>query len=261
MNGANDREAMLELIAAAALGVLPEADRARVDAFILADPAARAEFEELRAAADIVGLAAEAPPDSARAARMKARLLASVQSTAPVPATVTAQRRRPAPSVVWISALAAAAALVFALISTMQSEGLRSERDDANRRAQTLQQQVTAERNVVERDGRILADLTASDAKSYAVPYGSVVTRGSHLYLALHALPPLPRGHVYQAWTLPRGATAVAPSLTFTPTETGTTLVPLPEDATKTAAIAVSVEPAGGSRAPTTKPAFVQPLS
>lgn len=252
---------MLELVAAAALGVLPVADRARVDAFILADPEARAEFEDLRAAADLIGMAAEAPPDAARSAQMKARLMAAVRGSAAEPAPVSPLQRRPAPRVVWMSALAAAAALVFALISTMQSEGLRSERDDANRRAQTLQAQVTAERNVIERDGRILADLTASDAKTYAVPYGSVVTRGSHLYLALHALPPLPRGHVYQAWTLPKGRAAMSPSLTFTPTGTGTTLVPLPEDAAQTTAVAVSVEPAGGSRAPTTKPAFVQPLT
>jgi hypothetical protein len=38
-------------------------------------------------------------------------------------------------------------------------------------------------------------------------------------------------------------------------------LVPIPEDAGNLAAVAVSVEPEGGSRQPTTKPAFIQPLS
>ncbi len=40
----------------------------------------------------------------------------------------------------------------------------------------------------------MLTDLTASDAKRYTVAYGTVVTRGAHVYLALGSLPPLPRG-------------------------------------------------------------------
>ena len=258
----NERAALLDLVASAALGVLPEGDRARIEAFIRADPEARAEFEELCAAADLIGLAAEAPPDPARATRMKARLLASARVGGAGRGSAAAPSwSRPGRSVVWTSALAAAAALVFALISVLQNAALRDDLKEAQQRAATLQTQVTAERNAVERDGRIIADLTASDTKTYPVVYGSVVMRGSHLYLALRALPPLPRGHVYQAWTLPKGGTAMAPSLTFTPTGTGTTLVPLPEDATRTDAVAVSIEPRGGSRAPTTKPAFVQTLS
>jgi hypothetical protein len=53
----------------------------------------------------------------------------------------------------------------------------------------------------------------------------------------------------------------MTPSVTFSPNQNGTTLVPIPVDAGQTAAVAVSVEPEGGSRQPTTKPAFVQPFS
>jgi anti-sigma-K factor RskA len=259
MNGPDERAAMLELVAAHALGVLPPDEQPRVTAFIAADPEARREYDALRPVADLVGLAAEAPPDPARAARMKARLMTSVRGlqatrSAPTPA----RSMRP---MVWISALAAAAALVFALGSAMKNVDLSANLADANRRAAALQQEVTAERAAVRRDARILADLSAPDAKRYAVAYGAVITRRSHVYLAFDALPALPRGRVYQAWTLARGANAVAPSITFTPNADGTTLVPLPEDATGLTAIALSVEPAGGSRAPTTKPAFIQPLS
>jgi hypothetical protein len=52
----------------------------------------------------------------------------------------------------------------------------------------------------------------------------------------------------------------VAPSAIFTPSQNGLTLVPLRADARSLAAVAVSVEPEGGSRQPTTKPTFVQPL-
>ncbi len=259
MNGPNEREALLELVAAHALGVLPADEQAKVTAFIAADPEARREYEALRPVANLVGLAAEAPPDPERAARMKARLMASVrgvQAARSAPATVSTLR-----PVVWISALAAAAALVFALGSAMKNVDLTANLADANRRATALQQELTAERSAERRDARVLADLSAPDAKRYAVAYGAVITRRSHVYLAFDALPTPPRGHVYQTWTLAHGAHAMTPGITFTPNANGTTFVPLAEDATGLAAIALSVEPLGGSRAPTTKPTFVQPLS
>jgi hypothetical protein len=46
----------------------------------------------------------------------------------------------------------------------------------------------------------------------------------------------------------------VTPSVTFTPDEHGSALVTIPANAATTAATAISVEPAGGSQQPTTKP-------
>ena len=252
-----DREELLDLVAAYALGVLPATQCSQVAALILSDPDARREYDELRATANLVGLAAEELVDSARAARMKERLMESVRHDA-------LPRRAPSAtstSAVWGTVLAAAAAVVFALVSVIQNFSLRSDLHEAQQRVATLQTRIDADRRTVARDRRMLTDLTASDAKRYTVAYGTVVTRGAHVYLALASLPPLPRGKVYQAWTLARGAKAVAPSVTFSPSQTGITLVPIPEDAGNMAAVAVSVEPEGGSRQPTTKPAFVQPLS
>ena len=70
----------------------------------------------------------------------------------------------------------------------------------------------------------------------------------------MHGLPKAAPGHVYQAWTLAKGAKRVAPSVTFEPGGDGIAFVRLPEEATTLAAVAVSVEPAGGSQQPTTKP-------
>lgn len=52
---------------------------------------------------------------------------------------------------------------------------------------------------------------------------------------------------VYQAWTLAKGAKTVQPSMTFIPD-------------VRTALVAVSVEPTGGSERPTTKPIAAVPL-
>jgi anti-sigma-K factor RskA len=251
------REQMLDLVAAYALGVLPVSESGLVAALILSDSDARREYDELRATANLVGLSAEEPVDSARSARMKERLLAAVRSDAPRRAPLSATRT----SAVWGATLAAAAAVVFALVSVIQNFSLRSDLHEAQTRLATQQARIDADRRTVERDRRMLTDLTASDAKRYTVTYGTVVTRGAHVYLALGSLPPLPPGRVYQAWTLARGAKTMAPSVTFTPSQNGLTLVPIPETAGSVTAVALSVEPQGGSRQPTTKPAFLQPLS
>jgi anti-sigma-K factor RskA len=258
VNESQDREALLELVAAYALGVLPARDHALVTAFILADPEARREFEDLRGAANLIGLVAEEPVDTRRSLRMKERLMATVRGSADSPRMRPVSARR---GPVWAASLAAVAAFVFGLISVIQNLGLRSDLADLQRRTAALQAQSAGERRTLARDETMLADLSAANAKRYPVAYGTVVTRGSHLYLALSQLPELPRGHVYQAWTLARGAKTMTPRNTFTPSPSGVTLVPLPDDATRVAAVALSVEPDGGSRAPTTKPTFVQPLT
>jgi len=74
-------------------------------------------------------------------------------------------------------------------------------------------------------------------------------------------LPPPPRGKVYQAWTLPKGSKDMAPSVTFEPDSQGVAIVALPADARITTAVAVSVEPEGGSKQPTSKPVLVVPLT
>ena len=223
MTGEHDREAMLELVAAAAPGVSRSAIR-RWWRLILSDAEARAEYDALRPAADLIGLAAEEGPDARRCAALKASVMDKVRATPqPVAAPVRTPRQRR--NALWTSVLAAAAALVFALTTAIQNVALRGDLADAQRRSTALEQQVVAERDTVRRDRRILADLAAGDAQRYTNPYGEIIVRGSRMYLALGSLPPLPRGRVYQAWTLPRGADGPERDLHG---PNGPTLVPLP---------------------------------
>lgn len=80
------------------------------------------------------------------------------------------------------------------------------------------------------------------------------------IYVVAHGLPALPSGKVYQMWTLAKGATKVAPSVTFVPDSAGNALVSVPADPATTTETAISVEPAGGSKQPTTKPIAVIPI-
>jgi hypothetical protein len=262
MNDVPDRDAMMDLVAAYALGVLPPSEHALVTAYILENPEAREEFAALRPAADLIGLAAEEPVDLARSARMKHRLLASVNGQAISGVSPIDAARRSSSERGWFvgAGLAAAAAVVFALVSTIQNFSLRSDLANAQARSATLQAQIAQNARVQARDREMIADLTAGDAQHYAVPEGEVVKHGSHLYLTLHSLQPLPRGKVYQAWTIAKGAKTLAPSIVFTPSASGAAIVALPENADALAVVALSIEPEGGSKAPTSKALFIRHL-
>ena len=75
---------------------------------------------------------------------MKERLMAMVQSDVLPRAPLSATRT----SAMWGTTLAAAAAVVFALVSVIQNFGLRSDLHDAQTRVATLQTRMAAERLV-----------------------------------------------------------------------------------------------------------------
>ncbi len=91
-------------------------------------------------------------------------------------------------------------------------------------------------------------------ARRYQVTDGEVITRGSRIYLALQSLPEPPHGKVYQAWTTAKGSTKAGAAPTFLPDARGAALVVLSADARSTAQVAVTLEPEGGSKEPTSKP-------
>ncbi|MGA3038299.1 MAG: anti-sigma factor [Vulcanimicrobiaceae bacterium] len=105
---------------------------------------------------------------------------------------------------------------------------------------------------------RRLNDLQIASAQQYQVPGGEILKNGERVYLVMRTLPALPAGHVYQAWTLAPGAKSVAPSVTFVPDSRGFVILSLPEASANVSAVAISVEPTGGSQSPTTTPLFVR---
>ncbi len=255
------RESMLESVALYALGVLPPEDAALVAAFIAGDEQARREYHDVRAAVTALAHTADEPVDSARSARLKERLMSRVRADAAA-GRLTAGRVSPAyPAWLWGTGLAAAAAVVFSVVTVVQDVNTRGELAAAQRRAATLQTELAESQRSSAAESRTLTDLLAPDARRYPVAAGTVVVRRDHVYFALSKLAALPKGRVYQAWTAARGSAAMAPSVTFTPNSDGVAIVALPVDATRVGTVAVSVEPEGGSKAPTTTPTFVRPLS
>ncbi len=260
-------DAFLDSVAVLALGALPDAEATAVAAHVATCRSCRREYDELRMAADLVGYRAELAPgelDDVSSARLKARVMravrggqataAYVSTTAPDGAAGGAARALAPRRAPWLVYGALAAAVALALLEGASVARLRAQTDAqaASTRAALAERATFARR---------LAEIVAPGSKHFAVPSGEVIVAGNRILLAFSHLPVAPGGKVYQAWTLARGAKTVAPSITFGADPSGTTVIELPESAANLAAIAVSVEPPGGSRAPTSKPAFVRPLS
>jgi anti-sigma-K factor RskA len=225
---------LLDNVAAYALGVLPASEAAEVESRLRTCERCRDEYRFLRPAVTAVAYSAQACPDSSgeppvASPLLKARVMKQVRAEA---ARRSAPRFRPVYAVAAAS-LAIAVVSIFGVIAL----SVRLDRERAQSAAQA----------------QAIADLTAPDSRRHSFARGEVLTRGDRLYLAMHDLPAPPAGHVYQAWTLAKGAASVAPSITFAPAD-GVAVVRLPESAATIAAVAVSVEPAGGSKQPTTKP-------
>lgn len=257
-------ESLLDTIAVYALGALPPTQARSIGEHIGSCAACAREYAQYRATADLVGFEAEIAPgalDEISARRLKSRVMTSVRESArdaaPVATDATipsangaATRTRSA----WLPYGAAVAAALVAAVTLANDTSLRNDRASDATRVAALQAQIGV------LDARV-ARLVAPGSRHFAVASGEVVTSGNRVVIALHDLPKLPAGKVYQAWTLTTGEKSVAPSITFAPDAAGIALVELPEQAAHLAAVAVSIEPVGGSKAPTSKPAFVRALT
>ncbi len=156
--------------------------------------------------------------------------------------------RRP----VWPAYLVAAVCFTLAIVSTLnnlsltaQLRQLQTQIERSNQRSTMLARTLAVERTA-------LADLESPQAQRYGSDDRQVVSSNDRLYVLLRDLPMPPHGKVYQAWTLQRGAQTMTPSVSFIPDSHGIAVVALDQvDASHTSAVAVSVEPDSGSKAPT----------
>ncbi len=256
---------MLDSIAVYALGALPPDEAQAVRAHLQTCAQCREEYRLLRPAVSALGVSAEACVDAASAADsvappsalLKKRIMRQIHPN-------VAEMRAVRP-IVWPAYAVAAACLAVALITGIMNISLSSElRQNQAQLAQlsTHNAQVTRELAL---QRTAIADLVAPDSQRFPVQAGEangeVVRHGARMYIAMNALPPPPKGKVYQAWTLHTGASTMSPSVTFVPNGNGVAVVPIPVNAKQVAAVAISVEPDGGSKQPTSKPTFVLKLS
>ncbi|HEV3153869.1 MAG TPA: anti-sigma factor [Candidatus Baltobacteraceae bacterium] len=251
----NSHESMLESVAVYALGSLSPQEAQAVRSHLKTCEECRREYRDLAPAAEALGYSAEACEDARSGAiappspLLKKRIMAQIR-----PNVGEIRAVRP---IVWPAYAVAAACVVLALVTSIFNISLNEE----IHASQSTIAQLNANKTQLARQLAIqrleMADLVAPDSQRYPVENGQVVKHGSRIYIAMDALPAPPKGKVYQAWTLHAGATQMSPSVTFVPNSGGVAVVPLPGNGSAVVAVAVSVEPDGGSKQPTSKPTFV----
>lgn len=211
-------DAMLELASLRAIDALDADEAALIDAHLEQCAECRAEYRRASTAGAALAFSQSAPPP----ASLRARVLASA---------VSVRRIRPwygSPAIATAFTTAIAAAIVLVISGSWIAH---------NRSAQS-------------------SHWAATCVPARAGCGGDVTASGGVLRLATHGLPALPSGKVYQAWLIHPHAAPI-PEPTFVTTSGGSGSVDMQATAGRGDVVAVTIEPAGGSQAPTTHPLVV----
>ncbi len=217
-----------DLLAAYALDAVDDAERVRVEAHLDGCPSCRREVEELRDAAVALsdGLDVAPPP------QVRRRVLEQVAAEADVVQPVGRRRRGSQ----WVWGLAAAG------LVAVGSWGVWEVFDEDLTSVEQVIQADDAVRHEADLDGTPVAVVTSQE-QDRAVFVGA-------------DLPALPEGQVYQAWFLRSDGAIDSAGVLGDPRAD----VELSGDPDGAGAVALSVEPSGGSAQPTSEPLVAIPL-
>ncbi len=241
-----DDKSFEDLKDAYALGALPDDERATVEAYLALHPERQAEIDDI---VGIAGLLALAPPEQEPPADLRRRLMQVVESEAAQP------RAAESPSSSWFGwlgglrnvALGAAAVLVVGLLSwnvllqedVQDLRGQVEEARSANEAQQT--REIALDGTWAEQGAR--AEVTA--------------LKDDRAILVVEDMPSMPEDRTGQVWVIhddkPLPSGLLDPSGNMAATAITTPL-------RGADAIAVTIEPAGGSDKPTSDPVLVQEL-
>ena len=187
-----------------------------------------------------------APPTTSDAARESETVRSSGATVTPIDRRAARGARRSR----WTAVLVAAAVLAavgFGAVAIQSRQDLESSREDYQTAAAQNEQ---LSRLLAADDVQLLSGEFASGGDGVVVLSEE---EGTAVLLGL-GLPPPPEGEVYQAWTV-TGESPASAGL-FTPGPDQPAVLELPDAAFDAQAVAVTVEPEGGSAAPTTEPIF-----
>jgi anti-sigma-K factor RskA len=231
-----------------ALDALDDVERAGFERHLRSCPSCTAEVIEFREAAAALAdrVAAEPPP------RLRAAVLAEVARTRQVSPVERVHLRRP--SLRRTLATAAAAAVIA---GTAALGGVAWQSHESAQKAQVAAQQA-AEQST--RLTEVLTDPARIEAVGTVTGGGTatVVAARGQAVLATTQLPALPDGRRYQVWLIKADKRILSAGLLGLQGGSGQSLV---SGVSNGDAVAVSVEPAGGSKQPTTDPIVAVPIA
>jgi anti-sigma-K factor RskA len=249
-------EQYAEDLALYAVGALEADSCAQLEQHLKQCPACCRELDAMRGDAALLALSVSGP---APPQRSRQRLMAAIGAKEEQPGSFrTIAVRRP-----WWSFAPAFAALVLAIFAVL----LLRENTNLKQTINTLEKQLNEADGQNRRAREILALFTASDAVHISLtstsspPPPHVKTiyqpRTGRLVLMASNLNPLPTGMTYELWLIPKKGAPI-PAGMFKPDAHGMAMM-MPENPevpawTEFKEFAVTMEPEGGSAAPTSAP-------
>ncbi len=240
-----EHEKFEDLKEAYVLNALDEKERREFEDYLSRHPNKQAEIEELGA---IAGLLALSPPEQEPSPELRRRVLARVRSE-----TTSGSETRDAlkDRLGWIlrprtlaaagAALAVAGLLVWNGLLQRELGNLRSENHNLQGQVENL---------------KAYAMRSSGPAKGASAEV--LRMRNGKMILTASNLPPAPEGKTYQIWVMEHGTPKSAGL--FSPSGRAVA-IPMSFKGEKVQAVAVTIEPAGGSQRPTSSPILVSQLS
>jgi anti-sigma-K factor RskA len=229
------RERFDDLKEAYSLGALSEEERREVEDYLGEHPELRAEVDHLESVANLLALA---PQEYEPSPKLRRDLLNSISSSSPgtTPTADPSTRQTGLRRLFGPGGLAAAAALALVTIGMFAWNASLQEEN------QTLQGEL---------EGQQTYALQSTGAAQEM--RGEVVRLGDErAVLVAEDLPSPPEGETYQAWILREDVPE--PAGLFEPNDTGAAAAPIEGSIEGANAVAVTVEPSGGSSSPTSDP-------
>ena len=229
------RERFDDLKEAYALGALSEQERREVEDYLRHQPELGAEVDDLESVANLLALA---PQEHEPSPKLRRDLLRRISSSSDVtPALDPSARQTGLGRLFGPGGLAAAAALalvtlgMFAWNASLQEEN------------QTLQGEL---------EGQQKSYALQSTGEAQEVRGEVVRLPDERAVLVAEDLPSPPEGETYQAWIMREDVPE--PAGLFEPNDTGAAAAPIEGSIEGADAVAVTVEPSGGSSSPTSDP-------
>ena len=225
------------------------AERDRFDRHLSRCPSCAAEVRGFREVATAMAFAvtAEAPPG------LRPRVLAAAARTRQLPPEVSSdarpQRARAAmPWMPWLSGAVALASVAVAVFFGLAQSHTQDELNQARAENQAINAVLSAP------GVRVLSQVSTSGGTATVV----LAAERHELAVVTTGLPALPSGKVYQLWLI--GKPTITSAGLLPPAKDGQTPAVLATGVVKGDTLGLTVEPAGGSAQPTTKPILALPL-